>query len=199
MCHNMPRRPNKAAWKWTLTHYNRPYLVSTKAFNEGICLLHASIHHHGNTHGQTAEDLLVLRLLGIADHVLDGLGRLWAQHDEAEGKACSFTWDFRWFCVKRTAKSISNKSSFLRLKNWSDRESGTSLESLRKQLHTSDSIILIQVGLQEVVNILPGCTQSGQTEAEGSTVTDNLLTRNMGTLFLFFFKLKAELKKKQWD
>lgn len=48
------------------------------------------------------------------------------------------------------------------------------------QLHTSDGIILIQVGLQKVVNILPGCTQSGQTEAEGSAMTDNLLAGNNG-------------------
>lgn len=83
-----------------MTNDIRPYLVSAKAFNEGICLLHASIHHQSNTHGQTAEDLLMLRLLGVANHVLNGLGRLWTQHNEAEGQACSFTCDIIRFCVK---------------------------------------------------------------------------------------------------
>lgn len=69
----------------------QPYLVSTEAFNEGISLLHASIHHQGNPHCQTTQDLLVLCLLSIAYHVLDGLGRLRAQHDQTQGQARSFT------------------------------------------------------------------------------------------------------------
>lgn len=52
----------------------QPYLVSAEAFNEGISLLHASVHDHGDSHCQTTQDLLVLRLLSIAYHVLDGLG-----------------------------------------------------------------------------------------------------------------------------
>ena len=41
-------------------------------------------------------------------------------------------------------------------------------------LRTSNSIILVQVGLEEVVNILSGCAQCSQTKAKGTTVTDNL-------------------------
>ena len=69
----------------------QPHLVSAEAFNEGISLLHASVHDQSNSHRQTAQDLLVLRLLSVAHHVLDGLGRLGAQHDQTEGQARSFT------------------------------------------------------------------------------------------------------------
>lgn len=69
----------------------QPYLVSAEAFNKGISLLHASIHDQGDSHCQTTQDLLVLRLLSIAYHVLNGLGRLGAQHDQTQGQACSFT------------------------------------------------------------------------------------------------------------
>lgn len=67
------------------------YLVPAEAFNEGISLLHASIHDQSNSHCQTTQDLLVLCLLSIAYHVFDGLGRLGAQHDQTQGQACSFT------------------------------------------------------------------------------------------------------------
>lgn len=43
-----------------------------------------------------------------------------------------------------------------------------------QSLHTSNSIILVQVGLEEVINILSGCAQRSQTKAKGSAVTDNL-------------------------
>ena len=68
------------------------HLVSAEALNEGVRLLHAAVHHHGDADGQAAQDLLVLGLLGVAHHVLDGLGRLGAQHDQAQREACSLTW-----------------------------------------------------------------------------------------------------------
>lgn len=68
------------------------YLVSAEALDEGVGLLHAAVHHHGDADGQAAQDLLVLSLLGVAHHVLDGLGRLGAQHDQAQSKACSLTY-----------------------------------------------------------------------------------------------------------
>ena len=63
------------------------YLVSAQALDEGVCLLHTSIHDHGDAHGQASQDLLVLRLLGVAHHVLDSLGRLGAQHDQTQSEA----------------------------------------------------------------------------------------------------------------
>ena len=59
-------------------------LVSAEALDEGVGLLHAAVHHHGDADGQATQDLLVLRLLGVAHHVLDGLGRFGAQHDQAQ-------------------------------------------------------------------------------------------------------------------
>lgn len=67
------------------------YLVSAEAFNKGIGLLHTSVHDQGNSHCKTTQDLLVLRLLSIAYHVLNGLGRFGTQHNQTQGQACSFT------------------------------------------------------------------------------------------------------------
>lgn len=100
----MPHKQNTATVSWSLGVRDmflmafQPYLVSTEAFNEGISLLHASIHDQGNPHCQTTQDFLVLCLLSIAYHVLDGLGRLRAQHDQTQGQARSFTWEFKWYC-----------------------------------------------------------------------------------------------------
>lgn len=45
---------------------------------------------------------------------------------------------------------------------------------LSRHLQTCNSIILVQIRLQQVINILSGCAQRSQTKAKGTTVTDNL-------------------------
>lgn len=50
------------------------YLIPAEAFDKSIGLFHTSIHDQCNPHSKTAQDFLMLRLLSVAYHVLDGLG-----------------------------------------------------------------------------------------------------------------------------
>ena len=47
-------------------------LVIAKGLNERVSLFKSSIHEQGNSDSQTSKDLLVLRLLSVGNHVLNG-------------------------------------------------------------------------------------------------------------------------------
>lgn len=99
---------------WSVMAF-QTYLVSAKAFNEGISFLHTSVHHKGNSYGQATQDFLMLCLLSVAYHVLNGLGWLGAQHDQTQGQACSFTWEVTWYCERCSInRNLHRKSRNMR-------------------------------------------------------------------------------------
>ena len=64
-------------------------LVVAERLDEGVGLLQPAVHEQGDADSQASEDLLVLSLLCVGDHVLDGCLGLGAELNEAHGDAGS--------------------------------------------------------------------------------------------------------------
>ena len=62
-------------------------LVVAERLDESVCLLKPAVHEQSDADGETSEDLLVLGLLRVGDHVLYGGLRLRAELDEPHGDA----------------------------------------------------------------------------------------------------------------
>lgn len=41
-------------------------------------------------------------------------------------------------------------------------------------MQTGDSIVLVKVWLEQVIDILPGCAKGSQTQTKGTTMANNL-------------------------
>merc|ERR1719206_1517075 len=61
-------------------------LVPSQTFDQGVGLLQPAVHHKGDAHGQTAQDLLMLCLLGVGHHVLDGAAGLASKFAETHAQ-----------------------------------------------------------------------------------------------------------------
>ena len=67
------------------------HLVASEAVDQTVGLLLAPVHRHGDADSEAAEDLLVLCLLSVGDHVLDRHRRLGAEHHQAHRNASGLT------------------------------------------------------------------------------------------------------------
>jgi hypothetical protein len=69
--------------------------VAEKVLDERVGYLFPAIHDERDTNGETANDLLVLRLVRVLQHLVDGLLRARAEHDEAHRVTSGLSCDGR--------------------------------------------------------------------------------------------------------
>ena len=68
-------------------------LVSGQALDQGVGLLQPAVHDEGDADSEPPQNLLVLGLLGVGHHVLDGPTGLASQLTEPHGQTCSLASD----------------------------------------------------------------------------------------------------------
>ena len=68
-------------------------LVSGQTLDQGVSLLQSAIHDEGDADSEPTQDLLVLGLLGVGHHILNGPTGLASQLTEPHGQTCSLASD----------------------------------------------------------------------------------------------------------
>lgn len=69
--------------------------VTEKGLDQSVGHLIPAVHDERDTNGETTDDLLVLRLVRVLEHLVDGLLRARAEHDESHRISSGLSCDGR--------------------------------------------------------------------------------------------------------